>query len=141
MHFKKWYQDLIDIIAASPSSDKGGTPSTKSPSTPPGGVPPPSQHSGAYSLPAWFFASISMLAVSITFKLLWFQFQSQEKTFGLDTSFLSSFSQNMCNKTHFLSDNYINYYTLFFYRLLILLRMHDMKLRFHVIIIIFFQEK
>ncbi|KAB2076483.1 hypothetical protein ERO13_A06G038100v2 [Gossypium hirsutum] len=58
------------VAPASPSSDKGGTPSTKSPSTPPGGVPPPSHHSGAYSLPAWFFASISILAVSISSMVL-----------------------------------------------------------------------
>ncbi|KAG4140796.1 hypothetical protein ERO13_D06G039666v2 [Gossypium hirsutum] len=59
------------VAPASLSSDKGGAPSTKSPSTPPGGVPPPSSHhSGAYSLPAWFFASISMLAVSLSFMVL-----------------------------------------------------------------------
>ncbi|KAG8491817.1 hypothetical protein CXB51_015028 [Gossypium anomalum] len=58
-------------ISAPPISQcDGGTPFTKSPSTPPGGVPPPSHHSGAYSLPAWFFASISMLAVSISFMVL-----------------------------------------------------------------------
>ncbi|PPD87608.1 hypothetical protein GOBAR_DD15443 [Gossypium barbadense] len=74
------YQPMIVAMAVSPSpgvapaslsSDKGGAPSTKSPSTPPGGVPPPSSHhSGAYSLPAWFFASISMLAVSLSFMVL-----------------------------------------------------------------------